>query len=78
MIMLWFARLFISVAGSQQSLRMAANQRGHTPLNCVERIIRLKAGEEDTVARLLGVELELEINGMGRRTGKVSVHLPRA
>jgi hypothetical protein len=54
-----------------------ANQKEHTPLNCVERVIRLKAGEEGATARLLGIELELEVKGMGRWTGKMSVHLPR-
>jgi len=53
------------------------NQKEHTPLNCVERVIRLTLGEEDATARPLAVELELEVRGMGRWTGKMSVHLPR-
>jgi len=54
-----------------------ANQKEHTPLNCVERVVRLKVGEEDATARLLGVELELEVKGIGRWTGRMAVHLPR-
>jgi hypothetical protein len=55
----------------------SANQKERTPLNCVERVIRLKAGEENAAERLLGIELELEVKGAGRWSGKISVHLPR-
>jgi hypothetical protein len=55
----------------------AANQREHTPLNCVERVVRLKIGEEDATERRLSLELELEVKGMGHWTGRMAVHLPR-
>ena len=54
-----------------------ANQKEHTPLNCVERVIGLKVGEEDATTRLLGIDLEIEVKGMGHWAGKMSVHLPR-
>lgn len=57
--------------------RVAVNQSARTPLNCVKRVTCLKTDEEDVAARLLGIELEMEVKGMGHWVGKMSVHLPR-